>query len=285
MLFHNPRRCPVSTASDRSVRLARVSAFTLIELLIVIAIIAILAAVLFPVFAQAREKARQAACLNNLKQISTATLMYVQDHDEAFPHRTWNGGAGACFDPTPLGVQAGTSNPYCSSLTWYSQIQTYLKNNGVYQCPSAPGPSRNFNRNTNPFGVPIPINYAINDLIHSYTPDNFAPDAPNRGPVAMAAMSVPASTYYLADSNVETMNTYWMDRVRLANLRNGELGQTCDPTKPYYSPTLAAKPGLISNARHQGGVNMVYADGHAKYRPLTLISCVRGSIASEGPNL
>src|ERR1041385_1617240 len=63
----------------------RRSAFTLIELLVVIAIIAILAAILFPVFAQAREKARQATCVSNLKQLGTACLMYAQDYDESYP--------------------------------------------------------------------------------------------------------------------------------------------------------------------------------------------------------
>ncbi|MFS8808670.1 DUF1559 domain-containing protein, partial [Synechococcus sp. R6-10] len=63
--------------------------FTLIELLVVIAIIAILAAILFPVFAQAREKARQTTCLSNGKQIGLATMMYVNDYDEMFPFQQW----------------------------------------------------------------------------------------------------------------------------------------------------------------------------------------------------
>src|SRR5438270_3402135 len=65
------------------------SAFTLIELLVVIAIIAILAAILFPVFAQARAKARQITCVSNLKQITLATVMYKQDYDQNFPYWNW----------------------------------------------------------------------------------------------------------------------------------------------------------------------------------------------------
>src|SRR6266852_3866661 len=61
--------------------------FTLIELLVVIAIIAVLAAILFPVFTRAREKARQAGCLSNLRQIGTAAMLYVQDYDETYPHQ------------------------------------------------------------------------------------------------------------------------------------------------------------------------------------------------------
>src|SRR5579863_6899388 len=99
---------------------SRQSAFTLIELLVVIAIIAILAAILFPVFAKAREKARQASCLSNLKQLSTAMLQYVQDYDETYcPIRDWESG-------TPAGSKA---------QTWMSMINTYVKSSGVYKCP------------------------------------------------------------------------------------------------------------------------------------------------------
>src|SRR4028118_1519900 len=92
-------------------------AFTLIELLVVIAIIAILAAILFPVFAQAREKARQASCSSNLKQISNSFMMYVQDYGETFPVWT-NNSAGS----PPSGTAFGCQNMY------YSLVEPYVKN-------------------------------------------------------------------------------------------------------------------------------------------------------------
>jgi prepilin-type N-terminal cleavage/methylation domain-containing protein/prepilin-type processing-associated H-X9-DG protein len=99
------------------------SAFTLIELLVVIAIIAILAAILFPVFAQAREKARQASCLANTKQMGLAIMQYVQDYDETYPQAYWykddNGGG----------------NGY---VQWSGSVQPYIKNFGIFVCPSDP---------------------------------------------------------------------------------------------------------------------------------------------------
>jgi prepilin-type N-terminal cleavage/methylation domain-containing protein/prepilin-type processing-associated H-X9-DG protein len=95
--------------------------FTLIELLVVIAIIAILAAILFPVFARAREKARQASCQSNLKQMGLATLMYTQDYDETYPYHT--SGPTADYD-------------------WPAPIIPYMKNAAIIRCPSAnPAPT------------------------------------------------------------------------------------------------------------------------------------------------
>src|SRR5436305_12216001 len=95
---------------------AKRRAFTLIELLVVIAIIAILAAILFPVFAQARERARMTGCLSNMKQIGTGLMMYVQDYDETYPRIRF-----VAYD-----------------YVWRNAIQPYIKNKGVLNCPSNP---------------------------------------------------------------------------------------------------------------------------------------------------
>ena len=106
---------------------ARGRGFTLIELLVVIAIIAILAAILFPVFAQAREKARQTACTSNLRQISTASALYLQDYDETFPVWAWT-------PERQVARPDGTS--YTGKVIWPLLYMPYVKNEGVFACPS-----------------------------------------------------------------------------------------------------------------------------------------------------
>ncbi len=95
----------------------RKTGFTLIELLVVIAIIAILAAILFPVFARAREKARQASCQSNMKELALAFQMYIQDYDGAFPH---------VYDDT-----------HGYRIIWADQIEPYVKNRQIFACPSS----------------------------------------------------------------------------------------------------------------------------------------------------
>ncbi|HVK05493.1 MAG TPA: DUF1559 domain-containing protein, partial [Armatimonadaceae bacterium] len=121
-------------------------AFTLIELLVVIAIIAILAAILFPVFARAREKARQTACLSNFKQIGLAVAQYVQDYDETFPFNEYDNAA-----------TTADNRQTWFRVTWREMIMPYIKNgeervtwgstnntpkakaiSGVWICPSVP---------------------------------------------------------------------------------------------------------------------------------------------------
>src|SRR5689334_25398731 len=92
-------------------------AFTLIELLVVIAIIAILAAILFPVFARARENARRSSCQSNEKQIGLGILQYVQDYDERYP-------------------LSRVDNSGITRNTWYGMIQPYVKSTQLFQCPS-----------------------------------------------------------------------------------------------------------------------------------------------------
>src|ERR1700689_2711378 len=91
--------------------------FTLIELLVVIAIIAILAAILFPVFAQAREQARKTSCLSNVKQLNLGCLMYIQDYDETIPLLSGS-------NPNGTGV-----------VTWQDTVQPYIKNYAICFCP------------------------------------------------------------------------------------------------------------------------------------------------------
>jgi prepilin-type N-terminal cleavage/methylation domain-containing protein/prepilin-type processing-associated H-X9-DG protein len=161
-------------------------AFTLIELLVVIAIIAILAAILFPVFAQAREKARQTACLSNSKQLALGVLMYVQDYDETFPRSIY--------------IQPAAPAPIAFSV--YDAIQPYLKNIQIMNCPSY-SPGLNWRARMAPLQSPTfqYVGYVPN--LGLFADDLCAVGAPGKQSVnALAVLDAPVDTIMFFDGMV-----------------------------------------------------------------------------------
>jgi prepilin-type N-terminal cleavage/methylation domain-containing protein len=162
--------------------------FTLIELLVVIAIIAILAAILFPVFAQARESARQTQCTNNQKQIATSVLMYVQDYDETFP-------MSAYFGRNPQGQPA--------LVAIYDVLAPYIKNVDIFVCPSY-RPGIDWPQRVQAAGSPAPalgtfryVGYIPNLGLFG---EDFCPVLRKRTPVTkLAAVDAPVNTIMLFD--------------------------------------------------------------------------------------
>jgi prepilin-type N-terminal cleavage/methylation domain-containing protein/prepilin-type processing-associated H-X9-DG protein len=148
--------------------------FTLIELLVVIAIIAILAAILFPVFAQAREKARQIQCLSNYKQMGNAGLAYLSDFDEHFPLSfAWHGNQWGWryIYTTPPDWRAGSTSSVIAirSQYWGFTLQPYIKNYGIYTCPSSAELRLSGVDYNNPQNKPwANINLAFNGYLHAY---------------------------------------------------------------------------------------------------------------------
>jgi prepilin-type N-terminal cleavage/methylation domain-containing protein/prepilin-type processing-associated H-X9-DG protein len=241
-------------------RRIRPRGFTLIELLVVIAIIAILAAILFPVFAQAREKARQATCLSNCKQIGLASNMYVQDYDETFPAHNWPAAGAGGVHKLPDG------RTFVGHVGWPLLFHPYIKNLGVFICPSDENPRRNYadngtaNPHTNTWGKPIPMSYGENADIYLRT-----------APLSLAAINFPADTYWIADIHgshpvgfhaSETGGMFGpnlFNRVRFSKECAGMINTGGNIGLPANHPS----PG--SCARHNEGNIIVFADGHAKW--------------------
>jgi prepilin-type N-terminal cleavage/methylation domain-containing protein/prepilin-type processing-associated H-X9-DG protein len=218
----------------------RSAAFTLIELLVVIAIIAILAAILFPVFAQAREKARQASCLSHVKQLGLAAQMYVQDYDETFPLFTYDYQtywAGARVVPgQPLDKTRG--------LLW-----PYVKNGSLQKCPSYVG-----GKNLGEMG------YGYNEGIFTDGTSDPATYAP-LGPATLAALSRPAEMVLFADgANRFDYSATRPDTMRFTGVATENIWM--------QAPSNWCYPGFGCTAsvdfRHQSFSNAVWADGHAK---------------------
>jgi prepilin-type N-terminal cleavage/methylation domain-containing protein/prepilin-type processing-associated H-X9-DG protein len=200
-------------------------AFTLIELLVVIAIIAILAAILFPVFAQAREKARQSSCLSNERQIGMALTQYIQDYDEQFP------------------LIRG-------EYSWVYTMQPYLKSTQILRCPS--DDSDNWNQPAPGKTTPRVTTYTFNGFLAPAVPSTRNPDpAPN--PYAnLAAVSTPASLICLAESSRNFNENYFHAHIWSA-------------TTPVHWDTARNVPDDLSVDRHSGGFNATFLDGHARW--------------------
>ncbi len=244
--------------------------FTLIELLVVIAIIAILAAILFPVFAQARAKARQVSCLSNQKQVGTALMMYVQDYDEVFPMAFGTNAAGAwrvgAYGPVPANWRPGSSASYLrhGQVFWANAIQPYMKSYAALLCPEGTVTDLAGVNYTAPVTTPLGVSYGYNGLLHTYPQAGLNNPADvilsweqsSKGPLrGMASVDIPLSC---PNPNQPCVYT--------PAIKNGPGDYTCATGNGSSSLWYGPNPSQLVHAQ---GQNIGYADGHAKFLRLT----------------
>jgi prepilin-type N-terminal cleavage/methylation domain-containing protein/prepilin-type processing-associated H-X9-DG protein len=236
------------------------TAFTLIELLVVIAIIAILAAILFPVFAKAREKARQISCLSNEKQLLLGILQYGQDNDEMYPVGTAGGGYG---------------------IGWGSLVYPYVKSTGVYHCPDDP---TSITANKEGFNeTDYPVSYAFNpNVAHDGIPQLTAPAYTVLLSEVQGAQADITNPYHdafaagygsyaspIANGGDGPGNGGWIDWITNCKYVSGDPQDMGQPARQVPSQYISTNSPV-----HTGGANFAFADGHAKY--------TRGSRISPG---
>ncbi len=227
--------------------------FTLIELLVVIAIIAILAAILFPVFAKAREKARQTSCLSNVRQIATGILSYVQDNDETFPLAyQWIGGSISMYNtwiPTPGWLGRHNMGPM-------NAIQPYVKNTQLYKCPSAA-------MGTNVYSGYAEIGYFYNGLA---------------GARSDASIKSPSGTFLAGDLGCN--NTGYLPHPFPSVPSPSDINVYAQWSHTGSNAAFShwsAWSGTRDAEIHNGGWNYAFFDGHAKWGR----SCSENSLFSR----
>jgi len=249
------------------------NAFTLIELLVVIAIIAILAAILFPVFAQAREKARSISCVSNMKQINLACLQYVQDYDETFPigNSLWNLTGGW--------IGQGPNN-------WAAAIAPYIKSTGVFVCPddsaggnmnvAAPWQGEDVSYVANGLQNPFPYGSECLGLMCLQPSGN-----PSK---KLSQVNSPSSVISFAEvhsadlkaAGLGTNGSSWFNNIITGYPYYVALAPPNQCGVSSGSPgTCGAYPNGINGAisvSHQGMSNFAFADGHVKsMRPVATV--------------
>ena len=255
----------------------RPTGFTLIELLVVIAIIALLAAILFPAFARARENARKASCMSNMKQLALGFLQYTQDYDEQWP----------------IGTHA-YGGAYNVGVGWGGQIFPYVKSAQIYKCPSDPTVPASASQ--------VTVSYATSDDITENDPAGSG----GANDSTLAPMTAPAQTVLLDEVQGSSANVsdpreaggppYSCSSNGMSNFfctgGNGfpDQGNTqyamgymggrtyvagaCAPSNSYFAQSCFIAP----TGRHLDGANFAMADGHAKWYPGSHVS--NGQIAA-----
>ena len=232
--------------------------FTLIELLVVIAIIAILAAILFPVFAQARDKARAIACMSNMKQIGLGVQMYVQDNDERLFFRAAK--SSARVGSTRSGVVITDVIAY-DRAQWWNLLMPYTKSSQVYSCPSDGSQPKSPDIN------------GVNNIPRSFVAACAAEN------LTLAQVDAPADTIVITEkwgyvdngvgsTGVTVNNETWLEPFDGDECQAGGdvAGGACLAPVPGYPV------GMVKMAnRHQGGMNSAFFDGHAKWLRPTAI--------------
>jgi prepilin-type N-terminal cleavage/methylation domain-containing protein/prepilin-type processing-associated H-X9-DG protein len=224
--------------------------FTLIELLVTIAIISILAAILFPVFARARENARRSSCLSNLKQIGLGAMQYIQDYDGRFPKYAYTGAVAPDAD------QGGA---WDSSKGWYwaNVLYPYIKSQQVFICPSSPNAGTKYKYPSGPSLQQYGANYDL---------------CPSSAAVSVAESSIvsPAGTYLFMDAGYYTIKWDWAQTGPVTTGTAADIYHYV-PGLCGISPSTITSDNDCVSGRHFDGMNMAFADGHVKWLKTTVV--------------